>query len=314
MEAFASSGSAMVVILVAVALGYLVRKLNYVDDDFDSKLSKIVMTVACPALVIDSVLSNTDLPDSIVIWQVLGVSVILFAVALVLALIVPRLYPLPKEKRGGHAFTILMSNVGFMGFAVCDAIMGSDSVLYVAIYNIISNLVLFSIGAWMVSSTGTASLSRKEQLTTMRKNLLSPVMIACIASLVLALLHVTDDGVVGQTFDFVGSMTAPAAMIVIGSTLAKYKVRDMLGNGWAYVTTFVRLIIVPAAVYAVGSLFIADAYLLATLTLVAAMPAAMVGVIMGVTYGGDLKTLSQCMFLTTVLSVLTIPLVAAVVL
>lgn len=309
MEAFLNAGSMMIVLFVTVSLGYLARKMHMIDQDFNDSLSKVVMNITCPAVVLDSVLSNENLPSNEVVWQILGVSFIVFIPVILVSLLIPQLYRIPRNQRGGHSFSICFSNVGFIGFAVCDSILGSESVLYIAIYNIACNLVLYSVGAWMISRTGSVKLSFKEQLSYIRKNLISPVMACCVIALFLALFHVTDSGVIGHTCELVGAMTAPAAMLVVGSTLATYKIKSMVTNGWAYVSTFSRLIIVPAVVFFVGGLFISDPYQLASLTLVCATPAAMMGITMGILYGGDLDSLSQCMFLTTIFSIVTIPLV-----
>lgn len=309
MEAFINAGSVMVVLFIVVALGYFARKIRMIDQNFNDSLSKVVMNITCPAVVLDSVLSNDNLPSNEVIWQILGVSFLIFIPVILVSLVIPRFYKIPKTQRGGHSFSICFSNVGLIGFAVCDSILGSESVLYIAIYNIACNLVLYSVGAWMISSTGSVKLSIKEQLVYIRKNLISPVMACCVIALFLALFRVTDSGIVGFTCELLGGMTAPAAMLVVGSTLATYKIKDMVTNGWAYVSTFSRLIVTPAVVFLVGGLLIADPYQLASLTLVCATPAAMMGITMGILYGGDLDSLSQCMFLTTIFSIVTIPLV-----
>lgn len=310
MEAFMNAGMMMAVLFITVALGYIARKTHLVDDAFDSTLSKVVIYITCPALVLDSVLGNGNLPSNDVIWQVLGTSLVLFIPITAVALVVPRFYPIPEGQRSSHSFTITFSNVAFIGFAVCDAILGHESLLYLSVYNLVCTLLIWSLGAWMISRSGTVRFSREEQWAYMRKNLVTPTTIACALALVLALLHVTDDGVIGYTCDLIGAMTPPATMLVVGSTLAKYRIREMLGNVWAYVTSFIRLIGIPAIVYLTGSLFITDPYVLAAIVLIAGMPAAQVGTMMGITYGGDLLSLSQCMFITTVLSLVTIPVVA----
>ncbi len=305
-----SAGTTMGILFVTVAAGYLARKLSWIGEEFDGSLSKIIMYITCPATVLNSVLSNQNLPDESVIWNVLFVSVVTFIPIIIFALIVPRFYRIPKSQRGGHEFTITMGNTAFVGFAVVGAIMGSQAVLYSSIYNIISSLVLYSVGAWMISRSGSIKLSREEQLRYVAKNLLSPAMISCVVALLLALWHVNDFGFIGQTCSFLGAMTAPAAMLVIGSTLAKYELKAMLSSGWAYLTAFFRLIVAPAIVYILGGFLVADSYLLASLTLITAMPAAMMGTVMCIMYGGDLLSVSQCMFITTLFSLITIPIVA----
>lgn len=309
MEAFLNAWSMMVVLFITVALGYIARKLDLMNDVFDSTLSKVVIYITCPALVLDSVLGNTALPPNEIILQVLGISLVVFIPITAVALGIPHFYPIPEGQRSSHSFTITFSNVAFIGFAVCSSILGSNSLLYLSVYNLVCTILIWTLGAWMISRSGAVKLSRCEQMAYVKKNLATPTTAACFVALVLALLHVTDSGVIGYTCDLIGAMTPPATMLIIGSTLAKYRMRDMVNNVWAYVTTFIRLIGVPAIVYFVGNLFIPDPYVVASLTLIAAMPAAQVGSMMGIVYGGDLLSLSQCMFLTTIFSLVTIPLV-----
>lgn len=314
MDTLLNAGSTMLELFIIIALGFLSRKLHITNDSFDASLSKLIMSVTCPAMILDSVLSNTQLPSDDVILQVLGVSIVTYIPIFIMAFLVPFLYRgAPKGSRGAHSFTIAFGNTGFVGFAVCGAILGSNSVLYASLYNIPFNLFIFSIGAFFMSRSGTKKLTHTEQLTYLRKNLISPTMITCVVALFLALGHVTDQGIIGHTCALLGDMTPPASMLVIGSTLAKYQIGAMLKNKWAYVTSFCRLLVAPAIMYTLGGLLISDPYLLATLTLVSAMPAAALGTVMCLTYGGDLTTTSQGMFLTTILSIATIPLVTMLV-
>ena len=129
----------------------------------------------------------------------------------------------------------------------------------------------------------------------------------------LALLGVTDSGFVGQACGLLGQMTVPAAMLVIGSTLAKMPLKDMISDGWAYVTTALRLVGVPLLVFVVGGIFIKDPYILAITALLSGMPAASSGTMMCLAYGGDVQAMARGTFLTTVLSLVTLPIIALIV-
>ena len=78
MEAFLNASSMMAVLFITVTLGYIARKTDSVDDAFDSTLSKVVVFITCPALILDSVLGNENLPPNEIIWQVFGVSLLLY--------------------------------------------------------------------------------------------------------------------------------------------------------------------------------------------------------------------------------------------
>lgn len=319
MDAFSHAATQMLILFVIVAFGFLARKLKLMNDGFDSMLSKLVMNITLPAMILNSVLSNTDLPGTDQIFTMLGLSVVVFGISCVVAwLFVKLVYRgVSSAAQGVHMFVIAFGNTGFIGFAVIEALLGPDSVLYGAIFNIPFNLFLFSVGVLFISSTGTNGPGQKQSLRTkvrmIAKQLVSPCLISCLIAMLLAIFHITDSGFVGSTCKLLGQMTVPAAMLVTGSTIAKSPLKDMVNDGWSYVTTAMRLLVVSLALFFLLRLFDVDPYLLSIVTILAAMPAATVGTMFCIAYGGDTKAMARTTFLTTVLSIITIPLVALVV-
>ena len=313
METFLNAESTMIILFIIVACGFGARKAGWTDDRFDAGLSKLIMNISCPAMILDSVLSNTSLPDAAFIANILLISLVAFIVLVVFAWLAPKVYRVPRESQGAHQFLIAFGNTGFIGFAVIGAIIGSNAVLYASIYNIIFNIVIFSVGVVFIASSSGKKLTRRETLNGLWEHMRSPVMLAAIIALFLALLGITDtETVIGRTCDMLGAMTPPASMLVVGSSLAKYNFKEMLGNWRVYPTALLRLFAAPAIFYLVGSLFTGDTYLLGTLAMENGMPAAAVGTMLCLAYGGDLKTMSQGMFVTTLLSVISIPILTLI--
>ena len=147
MEVFQHAATQMLILFVIVFLGAIARKKHLMNDDFDALLSRLVMTVALPGMILDSVLSNTNLPSSETIFMMLGYSAVVYIILCALAALVARfLYRgVSKAAKGAHAFLIAFGNTGFIGFAVLASIFGPDSVLYGAIYNIPYNLLCFRL-------------------------------------------------------------------------------------------------------------------------------------------------------------------------
>ncbi len=311
METFLSAESTTMILVIIVACGFAARKLDITNDDFDSHLSKLILTITCPAMILDSVLSNTDLPAPEFILNILLISTVAFAVLLVVAWLAPKLYFTPKKEQGAHQFTIAFGNTGFIGFAVVGAIVGGNAVLYASMYNIIFNLLVFSVGSYFVSASGETAVSNSYRLKMILNQFKSPTMIASIAALFLALGNITDtSGVIGRSCNMLGAMTPPASMLVIGSTLAKYDFKEMLSNWRIYPTAILRLVGAPLVFWLVGGFFTSDMHLLGVLALENGMPAASAGTMLCLMYGGDLKSMSQGVFVTTILSVISIPLVS----
>lgn len=80
MEVFQHAATQMLILFVIVFLGAIARKKHLMNDDFDALLSRLVMTVALPGMILDSVLSNTNLPSSETIFMMLGYSAVVYII------------------------------------------------------------------------------------------------------------------------------------------------------------------------------------------------------------------------------------------
>lgn len=294
----------MLVLSFIIAMGFLARKLDIMSDAFDGTLSRLVLDVTLPCMILGSVLTATEAPSKQVITDILTYSVAIYALIIALSLIIPRLLGSPKDERGAYSFMITFSNVGFMGFPVLATMFGPESVLYGAIFNIPFNILIFTVGVLMVAREGG---DFKKRLKSNVKKLLSPTVLTCVAAMVLALCGVYNMGTLGAAFEAMGSLTTPAALLIIGSSLAKYSPRDMLSNWRSYVITAVRLLAVPAAVLFAFRPFVADPLTLGVMVVLCGMPVATNGLMLCLRYNGNLKVMTQGVFLSTVASIITIP-------
>lgn len=327
MEVFQHAALAMAVLSTAVIFGVIGRKLHFLNDEIDEKLSQIVMAFGIPCLILDSVLSNANLPNSQSLFEALGYSFISCAFVCVVAVVIVRVFyrGIPKIARGVHEFIIAFGNTGQIGFAVLAAILGSNGVLYGAICNIPYNLFMFSVGVLFIllsaSHKDGALALNKEQKCKQLKNyikeiirqLISPCLISSFFAFFLAVYGITDTGYIGQTCELIAGLTIPASMLVIGSTLSKMSFKEMFVDKWSYISSLLRLLGIPLMVFFVSSMFIQDSMILSVISIQAAMPAAVAGTMMCLAYGGDEKTMARGTFLTTVLSLGTLPFVAMLV-
>lgn len=226
MEVFQHTFTQMLMLFAIMLCGFIARKKRMTDDLFDGNLSKLVMSITLPATILNSVLSDSQLPPDEVILTMFGYAALYFLFAAVFSYAVAHLVyrKLNRPARGAHAFMMMFGNVGFLGFAVLAAIFDDNAVLYAAVFNIVFNVVLFSLGVFFVAGDDEQTREKrsvKMQLKALGHTLTKPVMLASYAAMALALLHITDNGPIGQTCSILGGMTVPAAMLIIGSTLAQ---------------------------------------------------------------------------------------------
>lgn len=94
----------MIILFVLVIVGYVLNKKNLMDEDFDRKLSKLIINVACPCLILSSVMGDT-MPDKKLILPLLIVGFVTYAVLIGMAILLPRFMPIQSSERGIYSFS-----------------------------------------------------------------------------------------------------------------------------------------------------------------------------------------------------------------
>ncbi|MDP3486394.1 MAG: AEC family transporter, partial [Bacillota bacterium] len=136
----------ILVLFIILIAGYIARKLDVVDDRMTKGFSSLLLKLALPALIIDS-LQQTYSPELLREGGlILLISFVVYGASGVLALFLPRLLRSEQGEIGVFRFALLFSNVGFMGYPVVLAIFGQEGLFYAAIYNLPFNLLVFTLG------------------------------------------------------------------------------------------------------------------------------------------------------------------------
>ena len=286
-----------------VVVGYVAGKLGYLGGDFDRRLSSLVINITCPALILSSAMTG-QLPDRRYILPLLAISVITYVVLTAVALLLPRYLTRQQQDEGVVGFALMFGNVGFMGYPVVASIFGHEAVFYAAVLNVVNTFAVFTIGTVLVTGSSEVEGSRFQ-----KKVLYSTPMLAAYLTMAIVALEIDNiPAFVSQPLTMLGNITVPAALLIIGSSMSQLSVRTMLGNRTVYLTTLFRLVILPVAVYYLTSLLGFSDFVVNINTLVIAMPVATYGTILCLKYGRDTTMITEVTFITTLLSMLTIPL------
>lgn len=202
-------------------------------------------------------------------------------------------------------FMIAFSNVAFMGIPVMNAIYGPESIFYLTIYNMLFNLCLYLYGASLMGyGTGIKTKFHIKQM-------INPGIISGIIALIIYFLNIKLHVVISDSLSMIGGLTTPIAMMIIGSTLAKLPFKDIFNEWHIYPFTIVKQIIIPVLAYPVLKLFISDPLLLGVTLIMIAMPVANSAVLFATQYNGDEALAAKTVCITTLLSIITIPVIVA---
>lgn len=291
----------MVVILFAVAVGVLANRLGYMNGDTDRKLSKLILNITIPCLVIASVIRQESLPEPKVILSVMLVSAVFYLMEFVFAFVVPRLVGGTPGQRGVWRFLMCFPNIGFIGYPLVQALFGDEGFFYAVILALPFNILNFSMGPLLLS--GKFRFSWRQFCT--------PSVLCSFLALVIALFDIPMPAMVGEMAGLVGDVTVPLSLLVLGSMLAGMSVRSVLTSWRLWLLSFIRLLVEPAALSFLLHLLGVDPLILGVAVAQMAMPAAVNGSMLCLEHGGDTDAMAQSIFLSTVLAIVTIPVAAA---
>ena len=293
----------MMTLFALVVVGYGAGKLGYLGGDFDRQLSRLVINLTCPALILSSAMTG-KLPDREYILPLLLISIVTYAILTGVAFLMPRFLTRRTADKGAIGFALMFGNVGFMGYPVVASIFGHEAVFYAAVLNVVNTFVVFTIGTILITGKSEVEGGRFQ-----KKVLYSTPMLAAYLTMLIVILRIDNiPDWISQPLIMLGNITVPAALLIIGSSMSNLSVRSLLGNRTVYATTLFRLVLLPVGIYYL-SLLLGFSQFVASLNMVViAMPVATYGTILCLKYNKDTTFMAEVTFITTLLSVITIPL------
>ncbi len=304
-------GQVMLTLFAIVVVGYIAGKWGYMGGTFDKKLSKVVIDITCPALILSSAMTG-ELPDRRYILPLLGISVLTYLLLTGVALLLPRFLTKKKDDEGVIGFAMMFGNVGFMGYPIVASIFGHEAVFYAAVLNVVNTFTVFTVGTMLIvgknqeSSVAEEEMSRKKML---RKVLYSTPMLSAYLTMLIVALEIKDiPEFISQPLTMIGNITVPAALLIIGSSMSQLPLRALLGNGTIYATTLMRLAILPVGIHYLMTLLGFSSFVVGINTVVIAMPVATYGTILCLRHGKDTTLITEVTFITTLLAMISIPL------
>ena len=292
----------MMTLFALVVVGFMAGKLGYLGGDFDRQLSRLVINITCPALILSSAMTG-ELPDRQYILPLLLISTVTYVLLAGAAFLLPKYITRKADDQGPVGFALMFGNVGFMGYPVVASIFGHEAVFYAAVLNVVNTFAVFTIGTILI--TGTSSDKDRFQ----KKVLYSTPMLAAYLTMGIVALQIDNiPTAISQPLTMLGNITVPAALLIIGSSMSNLSFRTMLGNVTVYATTLLRLAILPVGVHYLMMALGFSPFVVNINTLVIAMPVATYGTILCLKYNKDTTMITEVTFITTLASMITIPL------
>lgn len=293
----------VIVLFLEIVIGFFLVQIRIFDDGMVRRLSLFIGNVTLPALIVSAMNFAYDPVMMKNGTMILVIGFGYYVAAIMMAAAYMKLIQVQPRQEGVHGFSMIFANVGFMGYPVIQAIYGTEGLFYAAVYNIWFNLFLYTVGILLLSK------HQKEGNHFQWKSLISnPNLVALAVGLICFLFSIDKPEPIDLVFEQIGGLTTPLAMLTVGAMLHGSSVREIVRNRTLWLTSLLRMVWMPLLTYFVLKRFGIEGLAMGIPVVMAGMPAAANGAIFAQIYDADYQLSSQTVFLTTLLSVVSIPL------
>ncbi len=284
----------IVIMALLVAVGTLLTKRGYLSEQGSKDLGAILLRVAIPCVIVKSYITEYSTQR----LMGLALSAGLALLALVLAMAVS--YLIFGQRKRIENFAAAFSNAGFIGIPLVQAVIGDEGVFYLAAFIALLNLFQWTYGVYVMTG--------KKEAVAPKVVLKNPVVFAIVVGVLLFVTQLPVPSILYKTLDYIAITNTPIAMILLGSYMAKLSLREMLDRR-AYSCVLVRLMVIPGVLLLVLWLLpITQTNVVLTAYLAAITPVGANICVFAQQYDCDHGFSVVTVCLSTVLSVLTIPL------
>ena len=237
-----------------------------------------------------------------VLQQCLVVFVIAFGVQILYLILNPILYRrFPIERRVVMQYATICNNAGFMGLPIIESVFGATGVLY-------GSIVLIPIRLFMWTM-GLSLFTKSDKKQAFKRLATHPCIWAVILGFGYMFLPWSLPSFLSDAINVLGRCTMPLAMLIVGSILSEVNFKTVFEKATFFFSA-IRLIAIPAIVFAVLTLIGIDSTVRGVAVLSTAMPAALITAMLAQKYGQDASFASKVIFVSTLFSLVTLPAIA----
>ncbi len=294
----------MLVLFLVMLIGFLGERKGILDDITSKKISWIVVNIANPAMILSSLSGENRIPSQELVVTAM-ISIGMFLCLMGLAVVLPNILKAKRSQYGVYRVMTVFSNIGFMGFPIISALYGKEALLYVSLFILPYNILIYTYGILCLSSE---EINLKSSL----KKMGNIGVFASLGALVLYFGNIVLPDLLSQAFDMFANLTAPLSMMVIGASFGTMSLRQMLTDVRLLIFAGIKLILIPVVGMWILVQFVGNSMLLGVCLVMLATPVGSMTAMLAQQYDCDRDLSSRGVALTTLLSVVTIPAVAQI--
>ena len=299
--------NSLIALAVCIVIGYVCRRIRVLDDRLNAGMSTLLVKITMPCTIFMAMMrpfSRTLLMESL---ATLLISILIYLSGYAVGMVLARIMGAAEDEKLVWQFSLVFPNVGYMGIPIIQAVFGNDAMIYVTMSNITFNILAFSLGIYLFKRDSSVDTK-----TNLRSILLNPVLVATYLGFVFFVTGLRLPETIENGVSLMSGITVPLSMLLVGSILAKSKPLTLINDPRVLPAIFMRLLGIPVAAFLILRIFIHNPVMLGTLVVLAAMPPAALTVIFAEQYKGNTAVASKLVALSSLLCLLSIPLISLI--
>ena len=297
----------MAVLFILMGLGFFLGKKGYITDSFAKSPSWLVVNVATPAMILSAGMNYESTIRGKELLVGFGLALLMYVFLIAISFVILPLIRVPKEDKNVYRVMAIFSNIGFMGLPILQAAYGSEAVLYGAIFQFPYNFLMYTYGIAAMKGEnpfkGGAKLGK----------ILNVGVVSCTLAIIIYVSGIHMPEVFRISAKHLSNLAAPISMMVIGQSMIHFDLKKLTEDGRLLGFSMIKLVAIPIVGILLLRLFVHDDLLLHVCYIMLAMPIGSMTAMVAQQYGGNYTLASKGVALSTLLSVITIPLVSLLV-
>lgn len=292
----------LITMAVVMVIGFVGAKSKYFEESLQDNISKIILRITMPLLVLTT-LSGRTLEASMLknALYMVAAEVVVMLTLFAIGKLSGSLFRMPEQVRSVHTCMMTFGNAGFVGYPLITALYGEEGLFYAVIFCLAHDMIFYSLGMFtMARSSGGTIL---EAL----KKLINPVAIAFLIGFMMLLFGLRLPELIHNTMAQVGAMTTSLSLVYVGMALAQIDFRAIYKRFGLYLIVLFKMILLPALAVLLLTKWGMNPMVLAILAIELSMPAQPSLGVFASQMGADPGYATEGIFLTTVLSMATLP-------
>lgn len=295
----------VLVLFLLIVIGFIAGKVNLIDEKGQKSITALVLNITMPATIFMAMqleMSQERIKTALVI---LVIVFFIYVLMFVTGLVVTRFLKIDDAKKDVFRVGVLLSNTSFMGYPIVASLLGQEALFYAVIgAGFIFECVSWTLGVYLIGRRGEVEVKMD-----LKKIFLSPGILAVLVGLVFFIFQIPIPTVPERVLKTLSPATSPLAMIVVGLILSRGNLKEAISNKVVYLGAFIKLLGTPIITFLILKMLGFSGMELVIPIIMTCMPTASYVAMLADNYNNNPDFASQMVFLSSLLSVATIPIV-----